>query len=118
MPGVSSGYGKSIGKGVSKKYGTKVVSSTFPERKYGPLGDLLYKAGTSMGERSVKQLPAAKTIKTPLIETRTRTQPLKKKFNTKIQGTGIIQRPKTKRTSGNKAAALLNINKGSTDKLG
>jgi len=118
MPGVSSGYGKSLEKGVSKKYGTQVVSSTFPERKYGPLGDVLYKVGTNMGERSIKQLPAAKTRKTPLIETRTRTQPVKKKFNTKIGGTSIVQRPKAKRASNSKAAALLNVNKGSTDKLG
>jgi len=118
MPGVSSGYGDYMKKELPKKYGGTVVSSTFPERKYGPLGDVLYKAGTNMGERSIKQLPAAKTRKTPLIETRTRTQPVRKKFNTKIQGTGIVQRPKAKRISNSKAAALLKVNKGPTDKLG
>jgi len=71
-----------------------------------------------MGNRAVKQLPAAKTRKTPLIETRTRTQPVRKKFNTKLQGTGIVQRPKAKQASSSKVAALLKTNRESTDKLG
>ena len=118
MPGVASGYGESLGKGVSKKYGTSTVSNTFPERKYGPLGDGLYKVGLNMGERSIKQLPAAKTRKTPLIETRTRTKPVKKKFNTKLQGAGKVQRPKANRSSGSKTAALLKTRQESKNKLG
>jgi len=118
MPGVASGWGKSMETDLPKKYGTSVVSSTYPERKHGPLGDLLYKAGTGMAKRTINQFPAAKTRKTPLIETRTRTKPVKKKFNTKLQGAGKVQRPKAKRSSGSKTAALLKTRQESKNKLG